>query len=199
VPRAGLTTLRVVEEAADVADEIGLPQLTLAAVAGRLGVRLPSLYKHVDGMSALQRLVAIQATTQLGVVLGRAAVGKSGIQAVGAMFHACRTWAKEHPGRYEATVRAPDPDDAEHNAAAESVVRVIFDVLSAYELRGDDVVDAVRALRATLHGFIALEQAGGFGMPVDVNRTFDRIIAGLAETISGWVAPGTASNSHSGP
>jgi AcrR family transcriptional regulator len=193
VPRAGLTTLRVVEEAADVADETGLNQLTLAAVADRLGVRLPSLYKHVEGRDALQRLVAIQATTELGSVLGRAAVGKAGIHALEAMFHACRAWARDHPGRYEATVRAPDPGDAEHTAAAETVVRVIFDVLSAYELRGDDAVDAVRVLRATLHGFITLERAGGFGMPVDINRTFDRIIAGIAETITGWSSSNDAS------
>ncbi len=58
MPRAGLTTLRVVQEAEEVADEVGLANLTLAAIAPRLGVRIPSLYKHVGGMDDLQRLVA---------------------------------------------------------------------------------------------------------------------------------------------
>jgi hypothetical protein len=43
----------VIDEAAQMADEIGLSHLTLAAPADRLGVRYPSLYKHVDGMDGL--------------------------------------------------------------------------------------------------------------------------------------------------
>ena len=59
LPRAGLTQARVVDEAVDFADEVGLSKLTLAALAKRLGVREPSLYKHVDGMDALQRDIAL--------------------------------------------------------------------------------------------------------------------------------------------
>jgi AcrR family transcriptional regulator len=57
--RAGLSPERVVAEAAAVADEVGLRQLTLAAVAQRFGVALPSLYKHVDGLDGLQRDLAV--------------------------------------------------------------------------------------------------------------------------------------------
>jgi AcrR family transcriptional regulator len=46
MPRVGLTHERVVAEAAVVADEVGLESLTLAAVAKRVGVAIPSLYKH---------------------------------------------------------------------------------------------------------------------------------------------------------
>ncbi|MEV1143797.1 TetR family transcriptional regulator, partial [Micromonospora sp. NPDC049799] len=53
MPRAGLTPQTVVRAAADLADEVGLDRLTLAAVAARLGVALPSLYKHVRGADAL--------------------------------------------------------------------------------------------------------------------------------------------------
>ena len=75
MPRAGLSTARVVEEAEAVADEVGLSRLTLAEVAARLGVRVPSLYKHVDGMDALVRGVSVRAKAELGDVLARAAVG----------------------------------------------------------------------------------------------------------------------------
>ena len=46
MPRAGLTPQRVVVEAEELADLVGLNRLTLAELAARLGVRLPSLYKH---------------------------------------------------------------------------------------------------------------------------------------------------------
>ena len=61
MPRAGLTEARVVAEAELLADDVGLSKLTLAALADRLGVRQPSLYKHVAGMEGLQRSIALRA------------------------------------------------------------------------------------------------------------------------------------------
>ena len=186
MPRVGLTTLRVVEEAENVADEVGLANLTLAAIAPRLGVRMPSLYKHVAGMDALRRLLSIRAKTELADVFARAAAGKAGAQALTAMFLAARNWAKAHPGRYAATVRAPDPADNEDVQASNAILEIALAGLADYRLAGDDAIDAARALRATLHGFISLEQAGGFGLPTDVDRSFDRVIAALAQTFTAW-------------
>ncbi|GAB3952288.1 hypothetical protein GCM10027614_55720 [Micromonospora vulcania] len=55
MPRVGLNQQTVVREAARLADEVGYQQLTLAALAGRLGVALPSLYKHVRGRTRWPR------------------------------------------------------------------------------------------------------------------------------------------------
>ena len=128
----------------------------------------------------------VRAKTELAAVLGQAAVGKAGTDALVAMSGACRAWAQAHPGRYAATVRAPEPADAEHTAASNAIISVAFAVLAGYNLVGDDAVHAVRALRATLHGFITLEQAGGFGLPADVDRSFDRLVAGLSTTLTTW-------------
>lgn len=191
MPRAGLTPRRVVAEAAVLADEVGLDQLTLARLADRFGVRLPSLYKHVDGLDALHRSLSVLAVDELGRELGRAAVGKAGGDALQALAHAYRGYAHVHPGRYAATLRAPGDDDDEHRSAAEAVLHVVFAVLGGYGLGGDDLVDATRAVRSALHGFVALEAAGGFGMPHDVDRSFDRLVRGLDATLRGWPAPGT--------
>ena len=113
MPRAGLTEARVVDEAERMADEVGLSRLTLAAVAERLGVRQPSLYKHIDGMDALQRSLAVRAKSELANVLARAAVGRERGEAIASLSHAYRAWALEHPGRYAAAQRAPMPGDAD--------------------------------------------------------------------------------------
>ena len=63
--RAGLSEDRVVEEAERMADEVGLQRLTLAALAESLGVRQPSLYKHIDGLPALHRSIAVRARVEL--------------------------------------------------------------------------------------------------------------------------------------
>ncbi len=184
MPRAGLTPGRVVAEAGDLADEQGLAGLTLSAVAERLGVRQPSLYKHISSLDGLQRGISLAAKQDLGEALRRAAVGRSGPEAVRAIATAYRSWVLEHPGRYAATVRAPDPHDQEDQQASAEVVEVVLAVLAAFDLQGDVAIDAARALRSALHGFVSLEAAGGFGLPRDVDRSFDflvdALVAGLA-------------------
>ena len=186
MPRAGLTEARVVAEAERIADEVGLPKLTLAALADRLGVRQPSLYKHVTGMEGLQRSIALRAKHELAGVLARATVGRARDDAIVSMSYAYRSWALDHPGRYEAAQRAPAPGDADEETASSAVVQIAFDVMAGYELRDDDAVDAIRAMRAGLHGFVTLEMGGGFGLPVDVDRSFDRLVRGLATAFSSW-------------
>jgi AcrR family transcriptional regulator len=186
VPRAGLTETLVVEEGERIADEVGLSSLTLAAVADRLGVRQPSLYKHIAGSDALRRSIALRAKNELADVLGRAAVGRARGEAIAAISHAYRAWAIEHPGRYAAAQRAPLQGDVDDEIASSNVVRVVADVMAGFHLRDDDAIDAIRALRAGLHGFVTLEADHGFGLPVDVNRSFDRLVAGLTTAFSRW-------------
>lgn len=175
-------------EAAALADEVGFDQISLAALAGRLGVKVPSLYKHVDGLPGVRRGITVAATRQLGDVLGTAAMGRSGGDALVAVADAYRRFALEHPGRYAATVRAPAPEDDEHLEAANAVLAVVLAVLAGYGLEGDDAVDAARALRSTLHGFAALEGTGGFGLPRDVDRSFERTVRALDRALADWRA-----------
>ena len=186
MPRAGLTTAIVTHEAAKLADEVGFENLTLTALALRLGVRQPTLYKHVDGTAGLHREMAILAKTQMADIMRRAAVGRARDEALVAVATAFRTWASEHPGLYAATVRAATPGDHDDERAALEAVRVITDVLEGYGLSGDDAIDATRALRAVLHGFVTLQSGGGFGYPVDVDRSFLRAVQALIGAIAQW-------------
>lgn len=166
-------------EAERIADEAGLPRLTLAALADSLGVRQPSLYKHIDGMKGLQRSIAVRAKAELADTLGRAAVGRSRGDAIRAVAGTYRQWALEHPGRYAATVRAPMPGDVQDEAASAAAVKVVLEVLSGYHLDGEAAIHATRALRSALHGFVSLETSGGFGLPVDIDHSFDQLVDAL--------------------
>ncbi|GAA2473877.1 TetR/AcrR family transcriptional regulator [Streptomyces thermolineatus] len=174
--RAGLSRAVVVDAGAAVADEAGWERLTLALVADRLGVRVPSLYKHIDSLGGLRRDIAVRAVRELGEAVAASAVGRAGPDALRAVADAYRAYGQRHPGRYAATVRAPAPDDAEHTAAADSVMRVVLAVLAGYGITGGGAVDATRALRAGLHGFVTLETGGGFGMPQDVDRSYRLLV-----------------------
>lgn len=206
MPRAGLTPDGVVAAAAELADEVGLEALTLTALAERLGVRQPSLYKHLAGLPAVHRGIAVTAKRELGEVLARAAIGRSGADALRALARAYRDWAIAHPGRYAVTTRAPAPGDLDDEAASAAVVDVVARVIAPLVGTASDdpadaadapmapeVVHAIRTLRAVLHGFVLLEREGGFGLPTGVADSFDyaieRFAAGLAAGADG-VHPG---------
>jgi AcrR family transcriptional regulator len=186
VPRAGLNTDRVVAEASELIDEVGVDQLTLAALAARLGVRQPSLYKHVASLDALQRLISMRAKAEVADVLGRAAIGRARGDALVAIAHVWRDWAREHPGQYQAAQRGVAAGDAEHAAVAQRTIDVLAAAMSGFGLDGDDAIDAIRAYRAALHGFVSLEADGGFALPVDIDRSFDRLVHALVLALPSW-------------
>jgi AcrR family transcriptional regulator len=180
MPRMGLDAGRVVDVAARIADAEGIEAVTLARVAGDLGVRAPSLYNHVDGRADLLRAIAVVGVRELTAALREAAVGRSSADALVAAARAYRAYARAHPGRYAATVAAPTRGDEAHRAAATEAVDVLLAIMRGWDLEGDDAIHAVRAFRSAVHGFVAIEAADGFGMAVDVDASFDRLVATLA-------------------
>jgi AcrR family transcriptional regulator len=192
MPRAGVTHERVVAEAAAVADEVGLERLTLAAIAQRLGVTQPSLYKHVGGLDALKRDLAVLAVRELTAALSTAAIGRARSDALQAIANAYRDYAKTHPGRSYAALRAPAPEDAEHVASSEAAAAVLLAVLDGYDITGENAVDAIRPLRAVMHGFVSLEAAGGFGPARSVDATYARLIGSLDAVFATWASQSEA-------
>jgi AcrR family transcriptional regulator len=179
----------VISEAGDLADEVGFDNLTISGLAQRLGVKQPTLYKHVTGTSGLHREMAVLAKLELADVMRRSAVGKAGDDALVAIAIAYRNWAVEHPGRYAATVRAAASGDEDDEAAGREALEVVTSVLDGYGITGDDAIDVTRYFRAALHGFVSLEAAGGFGLPADVNRSFVRLVHNLVRAITDWRIP----------
>lgn len=184
--RAGLDRAAVVQAAARIVDAKGSDALTLAELAADLGVRTPSLYNHIAGLDGLRRDLALCGVRELNLRLTRAAVGKAGDAAILAFADAYRVFAHQHPGLYMLSLRAPTSGDEEMAAASGEVVGTIIAVLGAYGLEGDMALHAVRGLRSICHGFVSLEAAGGFGLPLDRDASFHLLvqmfISGLADT-----------------
>jgi AcrR family transcriptional regulator len=186
MPRAGLNRERVTAEAAALADEVGVAGVTLAALAKRLGVSGPALYKHVDGLEGLQRDIAVLGLRELTDRLAAATIGRARADALRALADAYRRYASEHPGRAAAAVRAPAAADGEHREASERAVSVLAAVLAGYGITGSDAIDAIRILRAAMHGFTTLEAQGGFGLPESVDATYARMVDALEAGFRSW-------------
>ncbi len=179
MPRAGLDSAAVVSAAAELADHDGLERLTLARLARRLNVRTPSLYAHVAGLEDLRARLAVRGARMLAEVSSRAATGRARDDALRAFADAYRAFAHDHLGTYAAIQRAPDPGDAEAQAAAGAVLEVLAAVLRGYGLEDEDAIHGMRMVRSTLHGFVSLEASGGFGLPISLDESWDRLIATL--------------------
>lgn len=178
MPRAGLVSATVTAAAADLADEIGLSHLNMSIVANRLGVKAPSLYKHVDGLADLTHRIAVLGATELGEALRDAMQGRAGADALTAAAQAVRTYVKEHPGRYAATVGAtPTGPEDPLAAAMERTLGSFAAVLRGYHLDPGQEIHAIRMLRSILHGFATLEASNGFQMNTDVDDSFTWMLA----------------------
>lgn len=195
MPRAGLshdTVVRLAVEVVDAGGPSGFADLTLAKVAAKAGVAAPSLYKHVGSLADLRREVAVTAVREVTAVGASATVGRSGADALQALANAWRAYALDHPGRYAATQIGPDPDDPAaaplRDAAADSV-QVVVAVLRGFGLPDARVIDAVRAVRAGVHGFVTLELGGGFRMREDVDQSFAVLLEMLVAGVTALATP----------
>jgi AcrR family transcriptional regulator len=177
VPRAGLTGDDVVASAAGLADEIGYSGVTMGLLADRLGVRSPSLYKHVSGLADVQHRLATLAMTELGEVIRDAVQGRSGRDALVALLTAVRGYVAAHPGRYTATVGAEFTGPGDPLLAASTrVIGSISAVLRGYGIGESEMNHAIRTIRSTVHGFAMLEASRGFQWDADPDESFEWMI-----------------------
>lgn len=145
---------------AQILETRGLPGLTMQAVAQSVGVRAPSLYKHVADRDALVRLVADSAATALATHLA-AEDGLAGVA------RGLRTWATAHPQAYR-LVFSGHGSPAVAAAAGATVLNI------ARGLAGEaDELAAARLITAWVTGFISMELAGAFQLGGDVDDAFD--------------------------
>ena len=191
MPRAGLDPAAVVAAGAALADEVGFAGLTMGRLAERVGVRAPSLYKHIAGQDDLNRRIAALALAEAADAIGAATQGSAGRDALAAAARAFRDFVVSHPGRYAATigVEPTGPDDP-LAVAGQRLLGSFTAVLRAYPVGPDETDHALRALRSSLHGFATLQSAHGFQWSADVDESFEWLITLLDRGLRAGTPPG---------
>ncbi|RSM71577.1 TetR family transcriptional regulator [Kibdelosporangium aridum] len=184
--RAGLTAQRLVDAAAEMADEVGFDKVTISALARRFGVKDASLYSHVKNAQDLRERVAMHALAELADQVGEALAGRAGKDALVAFANAYRTYAKTHPGRYAAAQMQLRPE-ALHASAARKHSDMTRAILRGYGLDEPDQTDAIRMLHSTFHGYVSLETAGAFHhTPREVDASWSRTLDALDAVLRAW-------------
>ncbi|MGS0562800.1 TetR/AcrR family transcriptional regulator [Microbacterium aurugineum] len=166
------STAEIVATGRELLESAGPAGLTMQAVATRVGVRAPSLYKRVRDRDALHAAVAVATIDALTARLENEG------DDLAALAHAYRGFAKENPEGFRFMFTIAAPQDALERSAA-PVIR------AASALAGeDDALDAARLFTAWATGFLQMELAGAFRLGGDVDRAFEygltRLIAGMS-------------------
>lgn len=162
----------IVDAGRSILESGGPAKLTMQAVAERVGVRAPSLYKRVRDRDALLVRVAEATADDLADRL------ESADRSVAGLARVYRTFAQQHPEGFRLMFTVEGADAAMARASV-PVLR------AAAEMVGQDAaLDAARLLTAWATGFVNMELSGSFRLGGDVDEAFeyglDRIAAGLS-------------------
>ena len=175
MPAPGRTSLaEVVAAGCDLLEEAGPPGLTMQAVARRVGVRAPSLYKKVRDRDELLSLVAAHAAADAGARLDSTDGTMAGL------VRAYRAFGHDRPEAFRLLLTArPDPGTPQ---------RISGPVLQAAEdLVGPErALEAARFATAWVTGFVSMELAGSFHLGGDLEEAFEY---GLERLVAALVPP----------
>lgn len=182
-PRIGLDLTTIVITAVEILDTEGLEAVTLAAIARKLNVRSPSLFNHIKGLPELKRELSLYGLNMLSGVLESAVIGKKEDEAIFALANAYVQFSREHPGLYELTLRIPEPDDSEMEMASSQIINLLNEIFIDYHLTDNETIHAIRGFRSILHGFSSLNQKNAFGLPVNLEESFQFLLQGYISFI----------------
>jgi AcrR family transcriptional regulator len=161
----------ILDVAVAVLEDEGPDALTMRELAARMGIRAPSLYKHVRDKDDIVAGVQEKALIDMARHLASAGPG------LGALADAYRSWARAHPRLYELATRRPLARDriapGVESAAAAPIVAAAG---------GDEHL--ARALWALAHGLVDLELSDRFPPGADLDATWRTALAGFEPTLT---------------
>ena len=161
----------IVAAARTILETDGREGLTMRALAARLGMQAPSLYKHVADKEELEALLIAEALREMGTAL-RAALDGLGTRrpargrAVAALAAAYRDWALAHPHPYRLATEGELPRDRLPEGLE------AWTAAPLVEVAGDE--HRARAVWAFAHGMTILELDGRFPGGADLDEAWDR-------------------------
>jgi AcrR family transcriptional regulator len=181
--KARTSNAKIVAAARELLESSGVEAVTMAAVADKVGVKAPSLYKRIRDRGDLLRHVANEAALELATTLDAAVRGDDSAQDLERIAMAFRDWVHRSPAAY-ALLTSPVPEtwrvDPELNVRMSAPI-----VNAARELAGPDAaLDAARTFVAFAHGFVSLEGAGTFRLGGDPATAYRRGITALVRTMA---------------
>lgn len=180
-----MTREQVVQAAVELVRAEGAEALGVSRVASALNIKPPSIYNHVGTGDALARAVVLQANRELVDVLKNTVRGvhePSG--QLRGLADATRSWALDNRGLYALMARVkPDNDDPAFIPVYRDLLDLFGRPLGQLGVPDDEIIHAIRGVRAGIHGFVLLDSSGQFQFEVSTEESYhwlvDTLIAGV--------------------
>jgi AcrR family transcriptional regulator len=178
----------ILSAARAILEEDGLDAVVMSRVADRVGVRGPSLYKHVTDRAALIRAVGEAVTADLARQLLLAVSTGDARADLTATAHAYRAFVLANPNGYGLLFAHLSPDLQPDPAAIAELARPIVEAMSAM-VGPDDALPAARTFVAWAHGFVSMELAGAFRLGGGLDEAYASGVATILDGISARASP----------
>ncbi|WP_424892748.1 TetR/AcrR family transcriptional regulator [Streptomyces sp. XH2] len=159
-PRAS----EIAAAARELLEERGRDELTMRALAERLGIRAPSLYKHFRNKEAVEAALVEDALAEMGAVLHAALAEAPAAGRVPALLAAYRRHALAHPGLYRLATTGPLPRADLPGGLEEWAGSPFFLATGEPHL--------AQALWSSAHGMVLLELDRRYPEGSDLDRTW---------------------------
>ena len=174
MPRVGLDKDFIVKKAAELANQIGIENISLKLLADNLGVQSPSLYNHIKGIDDLQKEIMLLGWRELEDKVIEAAVCVSGYDALEAICRAFYKYATENKGIFNAMLWYNQFQNDESQKATEKMFSMIYKIFSTLNISKENSNHLIRTFRGFLEGFALLVNHEAFGNPTSsVEKSFD--------------------------
>jgi AcrR family transcriptional regulator len=160
----------IVAAARALLDEEGPEALTMRRLGDRLGIRAPSLYKHLPGKDALEAAVISEGFAELAEVFEDAVEGAP--DPLGALAAAYRGFARTKPHLYRLMTERPLRRDLLEPGAEERAAAPLLDATG-----GDEAL--ARAAWAFAHGMTVLELNERFPPGADLDAAWREGLRGF--------------------
>lgn len=185
MPTPDRTSLpEIVAAGRHILDANGLGAVTMAAIAERVGVRPPSLYKRVSSRQELVGLIAEDAAADLAARLAAADPGAGDPRVrLEALASALRGFARSRPAAYR-LVFSPGDDGAGLSPELLQATSAPLFAVVAELAEPEHALEAARTVTAWMTGFIAMELGGEFRLGGEIDAAFDYGIARIADAIT---------------
>lgn len=154
----------ILAAATELIEEVSDPdQLTLRAVAARIGISAPSIYRHFADVDHLKMAVVRQCFAEFA--LARDEVAEPNTDPAAALLARCRAYCRfavDHPGpyRFMFSHRVPRPEDGQPLSGSEAFRSLAASIRRCQQsgiARASEDPDALAAqVWAALHGMVLL-------------------------------------------
>ena len=152
----------------------GASALGVNRVARELGIKPPAIYKHLQGNTELNKVVALKIYELLFAELRSKTAGiKEPRALLKAGGFTSRDFARLHPGLFQVMMQFQlQPEDPDSAAIIQESQGLFKALLDSQSLSKTKLIDIMRMINSAIFGFISLERSGLLTLPRSTDDSF---------------------------